>query len=643
VEVSQRTYAWSEDFGDEFVLFDLAAKNVRSDTLRKVYIGMYVDSDVHNVYDGAGFFDDISGFLHSYPSSISSGWKDTLNLAWSADNDGAHNSGPIIDPAPVYNPLGITGTRFLNVPDSSKFSFNWWISQGDANLDWGPWKQENVNDNPFLFYGVLGTPEGNANKYFMMSNGEIDYDQLFSCLDWTAEGWLPPHPGGSWVRPDIANGYDTRYLLSFGPFDLAPGDSVPLAFAYVAGEDFHAKIGDAQNLDVCNSASVLKYFDSLDFSDIATNALWAGWTYDNPGVDTDKDGFKGNFRLLNGDTIFYQGDGVPDFSGPQPPPIVKPKITTPEGKIIVEWDGYYAENQRDIFSREKDFEGYRLYFSYSGQPGDYTILDSYDRIDYRLLAFNPDTQKWKERIASLTPDSLVKIFASDHPCCQVNGNSCDCDTACSLPGGFGDDPQVWTAANPYTVNGSCGDIQISPNFKLQAGDKIAFEPQDWNIGINDLKLYREEIEDGSVTPADRDYYLYRYELEGVNPTQTLWLALSSFDYGYAQVELEGQESRIEDNAHFICINKAGDLDSSGDITLADAIHLINYHFGKDRFPCHSYPPFLNCWEPEEFCRADVNGSGKITIEDIVYLLNYFLRRPGYLPPVAAGNCCSPSP
>ena len=69
----------------------------------------------------------------------------------------------------------------------------------------------------------------------------------------------------------------------------------------------------------------LKFESQLDYSDLATNALWAGWVYDNPGRDTDSDGFKGtpvrNPCVTPGpDTLFYpNGDGVPDFSGPPPP------------------------------------------------------------------------------------------------------------------------------------------------------------------------------------------------------------------------------------------------------------------------------------------------------------------------------------
>jgi len=72
-----------------------------------------------------------------------------------------------------------------------------------------------------------------------MSNQEFDYDQIFACT------WADDHPDEGWLDPssectDLANGYDTRYLLSFGPFDqIAPGESLIITIGYIAGADFH--------------------------------------------------------------------------------------------------------------------------------------------------------------------------------------------------------------------------------------------------------------------------------------------------------------------------------------------------------------------------------------------------------------------
>ena len=59
-------------------------------------------------------------------------------------------------------------------------------------------------------------------------------------VDNTAQGFLAP-PANS---QDIADGFDTRFLLSFGPFDLAPGDSVRFFYSVVMGNNAHVDADD---------------------------------------------------------------------------------------------------------------------------------------------------------------------------------------------------------------------------------------------------------------------------------------------------------------------------------------------------------------------------------------------------------------
>ena len=99
-------------------------------------------------------------------------------------------------------------------------------------------------------------------------------------------------------------------MLSFGPFDVQPGDTLPLTIAIVAGADFHV---EPRNFQVNFSpANPQPFLDGLNFENFARNAQWAGWVYDTPGFDTDDDGFKGYYRIVQGDTAYYSGDGVPD-------------------------------------------------------------------------------------------------------------------------------------------------------------------------------------------------------------------------------------------------------------------------------------------------------------------------------------------
>jgi hypothetical protein len=118
-----------------------------------------------------------------------------------------------------------------------------------------------------------------------MSNGEIDYDQIYSCVDQTAQGWLPPNETEC---GDFANGYDTRFLLSFGPFDpLTPGDSLHFAVAWVAGDSFHV---DPTNLaQDSNMTDPDRFYSNLNFSKLVENSETAllvyqsGYTLPPPG------------------------------------------------------------------------------------------------------------------------------------------------------------------------------------------------------------------------------------------------------------------------------------------------------------------------------------------------------------------------
>jgi hypothetical protein len=148
---------------------------------------------------------------------------------------------------------------------------------------------------------TLGTPEGDLRKYQVMTNREIDYDQVR--VD--EPGWIASHPQQffdeygnlieeePWYPPnaanpgDLANGYDTRYLMSWGPLGenvappgqepityLFPGDSLKLTLAYVCGDSFH---------DVNNPQTSCDYIDPTKFvyDDLVYNCSKAQFLYDH--------------------------------------------------------------------------------------------------------------------------------------------------------------------------------------------------------------------------------------------------------------------------------------------------------------------------------------------------------------------------
>ncbi|MCP4705644.1 MAG: hypothetical protein GY865_13675, partial [candidate division Zixibacteria bacterium] len=328
IEIKQNSYAWSYSYAEDFILFDLAIKNIGRKVLKDVYLGLYVDADVSKVGGFDEFYDDISGFRKVIDSPFGCNWTDTINIAWIADNNG-RNDNDSQDRCPFspgsYN--GINAMRVVRTPsDSLKYSFNWWISNGNAALDFGP-RKAGSEEQPFRdFGGFLGTPMGDRNKYYIMSHEEFDYDQLFSAKDNTYDGWLERGANAY----DFADGYDTRFLLSFGPFNISPGEMLPLTYAYIGGENFHEDCDAYER--IFDPSFPEEYYASFNFDDIGINSIWAEMIYDNPGVDTDGDGYRGKYRICvestfvnntwvyNHDTVYYRGDNVPDFRGASPPP-----------------------------------------------------------------------------------------------------------------------------------------------------------------------------------------------------------------------------------------------------------------------------------------------------------------------------------
>ncbi|MBU0984945.1 MAG: hypothetical protein KKA42_13815 [candidate division Zixibacteria bacterium] len=564
LEVTQRSFAWSYEYADDFVLFDYAVKNIGTDRLRRVYLGIYVDADIHALAAQDGAQDDLCGFYEKAPARYLEATScppdsDVVNVAWTIDNDG--------DLAQTMLPQvpNVTAMRIVRTPaESLQVSFNWWISNGASNRDFGPQSRAKQRD---LGHGGLGTPSGDRNKYHYLTNGEFDYDQAktatISDLD---PVWLPPPDNFKNVWP---LGLDTRYLLSFGPFDIEPGQTLPVSFAYVGGEYLHSSVANYEAFDA-NPTNWQAYYDGLNFDSLGVNATWADWIYDNPGVDTDSDGYAGVATICwaggdstldstvlvvdsgfvpwdsqyveywsydVADTVWRKGDGVPDFQGASPPPapafytsskgIAGLRVEPSVGKIRVLWNGVRSENAKDIFSREKDFEGYRVYLSRDDRRSSFSLIQSYDIEDYN---------KW-------VYDTANNVFALyDTPFLL--------EEARALYGGGNPDwhPLDHPRTNPLRYVGidTLGTIYDS-TFYFEGQDfnrSILGSEPDANTQIRKVypdAPYPPSMEPDSISDEDYDlhvteegflkYFEYEYTIENLLPTVPYWINITAFDYG----------------------------------------------------------------------------------------------------------------
>ena len=535
IAVKQSSYAWSYDYAEDFILFDYQITNIGIFPLHELYIALYIDGDVaHSSIDAqSGAADDICGFRRTVPMEPGFGFEeDTVGIAWIADNDGDPSGNPGGSRAWVFSsPTSVTGTRVVRSPNEDlKYTFNWWVGNNDPTKDFGP-RLAGTDDDPFRPFGAhLGTPTGDKNKYYVMSHPEFDYDQLFSAISHAEEGFLsPPQPS---LAIPLASGFDTRYLLSFGPFDVNPGDTLPVTIAYIAGENFH--VGPTDFDDYFDAYNPSAFYSRLDFTDLGTNARWASWVFDNPGYDTDGDG-KDSGRYVwscqgtdstiyfseddtPDDTLtcikkYYAGDGKADFRGasPPPPPIVK--VSPDFGKITIRWNGQASENAIDVFSGMKDFEGYRVYYSLTNRASDFVLMTSYDLDDYKRFEFNTLLRIWEQTTAPLTRDSLHTLFGPTF------------------------EPLNYPNEQHYFSE---------PN----SGKQVYFVRQDWNE--SDLtnprlihKVYPEASRADSSDTTDEGwlrYYEYEYVIDNLQPSVPYYVSVTTFDFGSLNVDLGALES-----------------------------------------------------------------------------------------------------
>jgi hypothetical protein len=540
VGVTQRSMSWSYDYADDFILFDYEIRNVGDKRLRKVYMGIWSDGDVWHVQNKGsgepGWEDDIVGFLTGHPAPEGCGWDDTVNIAYHADNDGDPTAGDWT----YLSPRSAVGVRVVRTPsDSLDFSFNWWIiDYSDPARDFGP-RRAGSSADPFRSFGSrLGTPEGDRNRYYVMRHEEFDYDLFYTAVDHSAEGWLPPPPQAE----DFADGYDCRYLLSFGPFDIEPGQALPVSFAWVGGEDFHHDPTAYSRL--WDPYRPQEYTDQLDFSDLALNSRWASWVYDNPGVDTDGDGYRGRFRICDDTTglppdsadttgrkiQWIEGDGVPDFRGAGPPPAPKLLIRPSVGKFVYRWNGYYSETTEDVFLQKVDFEGYRVYAGLDERDDSFTLLSSYDRENFNMYRWADDPESEPEWLLEQEPldlDSLRVLF-----------NDYDFD------------PLLYTRVNPLHYDGQIfyfekQDFNVS-DLTLTNGIRKAY-PEITEPPPEDSSLWQpEDLTDEHGEPLPK-YYEYEYVYDGVLSTIPYFLAVTAFDFGSPVVGLPALETAAVNN------------------------------------------------------------------------------------------------
>ncbi len=236
IEVRQKSYSWSYDYAQKFVIIDYTLYNRNTDgkDIYDFFMGVYLDCDIGMTYAPWTYdhADDLGGFIQKWDNYIdpATGLQKTvdLNLAWAADNDGRNYtgqgyysaSGEPGSGAPLDGATSIATVRVLRNPNPNlRYAFNMYVAESnDESIDWGPrWKtglhgpstaqvdgidpvvwqydlstfqkgyDDDNHDNLMVssnngsdpLYGgrTEGRPTGDRGRYMVMSNDEFDYEQ----------------------------------------------------------------------------------------------------------------------------------------------------------------------------------------------------------------------------------------------------------------------------------------------------------------------------------------------------------------------------------------------------------------------------------------------------------------------------------
>lgn len=306
ITVQQQSYAWNFPFADLFVIIRYAITNTGKDTLDDVHVGLWNNAVVRNtnaVRPGtSGYFDRGGNGYDSLGRAMYTFEYDPTPGGVPSDS---YVAVKLLGTTPF--PIGIDSLAALY----RQTYYNAWrfrSSQGDAAY-------------------FSPTDDYVSDRYlsrFTRMTQSMPLDKITPLRE----------------RPD-----NMTTLLSVGPFkSLAPGESVEVVIAVVCAK---------------KSGTDPERFDSpAQRKTLLANMNWAQQTYDGEDLN-------GNNKLDPGEDL--NGNGKLDrYQLPSPPRQPRVRGVVENQSVAVYWDRISAEESVDPISKQKDFEGYRIYRSAPG-------------------------------------------------------------------------------------------------------------------------------------------------------------------------------------------------------------------------------------------------------------------------------------
>ncbi len=342
IDVRLEAYAWNFSFADAFVILNYTITNSSTETIKDIYSGLWMDASIANMnytnkYEpGSGFvwYDNLDGYDQSIDAA---GFTRDIAYQYDADGDDGWSESYI-----GVSLLGGTVPR-----PYVKSHYSQWV-----------WTSVNNSDYP---------------QYSMPLRDEDRYDAMKSNvpkgsgIDYTDEGY--PSAPDSWL-----------FLFSAGPlgstpsnedstrWELPPGDSCKFVIAIVCAR-WNGALGDSPERR----------------ANLYINNDWAQKAYDGEDINR-------NNILDEGEDLNEDGK-LTRYILPEPPPIPNMALEVDDQKVTIYWQNN-SESFIDPISREKDFEGYRIYSArktVSDNQEEFTLLGEFDLANPEYLDIGYNT------------------------------------------------------------------------------------------------------------------------------------------------------------------------------------------------------------------------------------------------------------
>jgi len=302
-QVHLETYTWNYSFADYFVICNYTITNTSSNKWDSVWLGNWSDLVVRNV-------------------------NVTQETGTAFYNKGGGGFSPNYSALYAYEVLGddilftqsYGALQFLGI----KWRGKYFHPNNDSLFSKNGLPSPKVNGNFWDYRSATSQfpyPGDDPSRYYKMANG----------LDFT----------NSIVNNELKVASNKTQLLSAGPLvSILPGESITYVCAFVCAKQIGGPIDNASSR-----------------KELEEHLSWAKRTY--LGEDLNENGALDAGEDLNANNL------LDNYILPEPPATPKVKVVTHDGSIDLYWNAA-AEASIDPISKKKDFEGYRVYRTNTG-------------------------------------------------------------------------------------------------------------------------------------------------------------------------------------------------------------------------------------------------------------------------------------